>query len=203
VPVPGGLDDSAPPRIAVLVSGRGTILDALAVRAREGTLGGPLGVVIADRSGVPALDVAVRHHLPTVTLPRSGTPPERWGQELDGTLRSFGVTLVVLDGFLSVLPPNVIARWRGRILNVHPSLLPRRGGPGMYGARVHAAVLAAGDAETGVTVHLVTGSVDAGPILVQRSLRIEPGDTPESLRERLRPLEVEALTEAIAAAVRG
>jgi phosphoribosylglycinamide formyltransferase-1 len=109
------------------------------------------------------------------------------------------VELVVLDGFLSVIPPELLARWRGRMINIHPSLLPRHGGRGMFGRRVFEEVLAAGDAETGATVHLVTEQLDGGPILEQRSLPVHPGDTPETLRERLRPVEIETLCTAIGA----
>jgi phosphoribosylglycinamide formyltransferase-1 len=107
------------------------------------------------------------------------------------------VELIVLAGFLAILPEPFVRRWRGRIINLHPSLLPQFGGPGMYGRRVLDAVLQSGSRETGATVHLVTEIVDGGPILGQARVPVLPGDTPESLRERMRPVEVGLLSEVV------
>ncbi|HEY6238291.1 MAG TPA: formyltransferase family protein, partial [Thermoplasmata archaeon] len=112
-------------------------------------------------------------------------------------LKERGVELVLLAGFLAILPPEFLRAWSGRTVNLHPALLPRYGGAGMYGRHVHEAVLRSGDSETGVTVHLATDDVDAGPILWQERTSVEPGDTPEVLRERLRPLEMRALSEVL------
>ncbi|HTT26399.1 MAG TPA: phosphoribosylglycinamide formyltransferase [Thermoplasmata archaeon] len=202
MPVPGGLDAGPPAAIAVLVSGQGTILEGLLARARAGQLGAPITLVVADRPDAPALGRAERAHVATVVVPRRPSSPGPWGEDLDRHLTAAGISLVVLDGFLSILPPTFLARWRGRVLNVHPSLLPRHGGPGMYGARVHAAVLAAGDRETGVTVHEVTEVIDGGPIVEQRRLAVTPSDTVATLAGRLRPLEIEALADAIRRRVR-
>jgi phosphoribosylglycinamide formyltransferase-1 len=201
MPVPGGLDDAPIPAIAFLVSGEGTILEALAERARSGRLGAQIVLVIADRESTGALGRAERAGLPTAVVPRRSATPEAWGESLDGQLRRAGATLVVLDGFLSILPRSFVDLWPHRILNVHPSLLPKYGGHGMFGDAVHRAVLASGDTETGVTVHEVTDAIDAGPIRVQRRLVIEPTDTVSSLRTKLRPIEIGALEEAIRAAV--
>ncbi len=128
-------------------------------------------------------------------MDRGATPA--WGERLTVEIASHRADLVVLAGFLSILPPNWIERWRGRAVNLHPSLLPRYGGRGMYGLRVHAAVLAAGETETGATVHLVTGAVDGGPAVAQARVPVRPGDTPERLRDRLRPVEVELLAVTV------
>jgi phosphoribosylglycinamide formyltransferase 1 len=130
-------------------------------------------------------------------LPVRAESPERWAIALDRALHAADVELVVLAGFLSVLPEGLVERWAGRIINVHPSLLPKYGGPGFYGHRVHAAVLAAGDRESGATVHVVTPEVDRGPIVAQARLPVAPDDTPESLRARLGPVERALLVETI------
>jgi len=188
-----------PPRlpVAVLVSGEGTTLDALAERAAAGELPIDVRLVVSDRASAPALEKARRRGLEAIVLPSRGVDPETWGRQLSAELEARGVALVVLAGFLTILPPGWVAGWRGRALNLHPSLLPKYGGPGMYGPRVHAAVLAAHERETGVTVHLVTGDVDGGPPLAQERVAVEPDDTPATLRARLHPVEVRLLAETI------
>ncbi|HEV2449469.1 MAG TPA: phosphoribosylglycinamide formyltransferase [Thermoplasmata archaeon] len=189
--------------IGVLVSGEGTLLDALSQRIGEGTVPARIALVVSDRPRAGALERARRAGLPTESLPRAGVPPERWSSALDSLLRGRAVDVVVLAGFLSILPSSFLERWTGRVLNVHPSLLPNFGGKGMFGLRVHRAVLESGERTTGATVHLVTESIDAGPVLAQRSMPVEVGDTPESLRDRLRPVEVELLAEVLGRFARG
>ena len=145
----------------------------------------------------PALERAQRRGLPTSVVLRQGTDAEAWGSRLTSELTAHRVEVVVLAGFLSILPPSWVERWRGRAINIHPSLLPRHGGRGLYGLRVHEAVLAAGDRETGATVHLVTGTIDSGPEIAQARLPVLPGDTPETLRDRLRPVEVALLAATV------
>ena len=183
--------------IGVLVSGEGTTLDALAELVRQGRLPVRIGLVVADRPHAPAIDKAQRRGLPTLVLPSRGVAPERWGSQLTTELRARGVELVVLAGLLTILPRSWVADWNGRAINLHPSLLPRHGGRGMYGAKVHAAVLAAGESQTGATVHLVTSAVDGGPTIAQAQLPVEPNDTPDTLRARLHPVEVELLASTL------
>ncbi len=183
--------------VAVLVSGEGTTLEGIAELQGGGHLPVRLALVVADRPHIPAIERARRRGLPTVVLPSRGAEPESWGRTLSDELTRHGVEVVVLAGFLSILPPSWIDRWRGRAINVHPSLLPRHGGPGMYGPRVHQAVLDAGETETGVTVHLVTAEVDRGPIIVQERVPVAPGDTPTSLRQRVHPIEVGLLAATL------
>lgn len=183
--------------IAFLVSGEGTTLEAVALEVEAGRLPARIALVVSDRASAPALERARRHGLPTLLLPGKGVPPERWASELSGALRTRGVELVVLAGFLKILPPAWVTDWQGRAVNLHPSLLPKYGGPGMYGERVHAAVLAEGESETGVTVHLVTTDVDGGPPVAQERVPVLPGDTPGTLRARLHPIEVRLLAETI------
>ncbi len=184
---------------ALLASGEGTTLEGLAEQIDGGRLAARLVLVLSDRPHAPAIERARRRGLPTSVLPFRGSVPGRWSAEASALLRARGAELVVLAGFLAILPREFLADWSGRIVNVHPSLLPRHGGPGMYGRRVHEAVLAAGDRETGVSVHLVTEAVDAGPVLWQHRLDVARGDTPETLRERLHPLEVRGLAEVLTA----
>ena len=186
-----------PLALAILASGAGTTLGALADRIAAGTLPARIALAVVDRPGAGAIEQARRRGLPLALLPSRGVPPEAWAARLSDALRDHAVELVVLAGFLTILPPSWVQRWAGRAINLHPALLPRYGGPGMYGARVHAAVLAAGDRETGATVHLVTTHVDGGPILAQARIEVAAGDTPETLRAKLHPVEVEVLADAI------
>ncbi len=183
--------------VAVLVSGEGTTLEGLAELAVGGHLPVRICLVVSDRPNIPAIERARRRGIPTVVLPTRGVDPVAWSDRLTKELADKGVELVVLAGFLSILPPRWVEQWRGRAINIHPALLPRHGGPGMYGMRVHRAVLAAGEPETGATVHVVTNEVDGGPTVAQERMAVIPGDTPESLRVRLHPIEVGLLAATI------
>jgi phosphoribosylglycinamide formyltransferase 1 len=187
----------APLAVGVLVSGAGTTLEGLAHAAARSPGEFRIALVVADRAGIPALARASGLGLRSVVIPSRGVDPERWSHEVTAALESAGVELVIFAGFLSIFPASWVARWRGRAVNLHPSLLPRHGGRGMYGRHVHEAVLASGDTETGATVHLVTGDVDGGPPIAQRRVPVLPGDTPETLRERLRPVEIELLATTV------
>jgi phosphoribosylglycinamide formyltransferase-1 len=181
----------------VLVSGEGTTLEGLAELAAEGRLPIRICLVVSDRPNVPALERARRRGFPTVVMPTRGVDPSAWSDRLTKELTDRGVELVVLAGFLSILPPRWVERWSGRAINIHPALLPRHGGPGMYGMRVHRAVLAAGETESGATVHIVTSEVDGGPRVAQEKVPVLPGDTPDTLRARLHPVEVGLLAATI------
>jgi len=183
--------------IAVLVSGEGTTLEGLAELAVGGHLPVRIVLVVSDRPNIRAIERARLRGIPTVVLPSRGVDPDVWSDRLTAELIEKGVELVVLAGFLSILPPRWVDRWLGRAINLHPALLPRHGGAGMYGPRVHRAVLTSGDRETGATVHVVTADVDGGPILAQERLPVLPGDTPDSLRARLHPVEVALLAATL------
>ncbi|MBI3871733.1 MAG: phosphoribosylglycinamide formyltransferase [candidate division Zixibacteria bacterium] len=124
--------------------------------------------------------------------------PEAFARGLIEHLQKAQVELVVLAGYMKLVPQAVVQAYPGRMLNVHPALLPRFGGPGFYGMRVHESVLAAGDTESGATVHFVDTEYDRGPIFLQRRVPVLPGDTAETLRDRVLALEHELLPEAIA-----
>lgn len=184
-------------RLAFLASGEGTTLEGVALGLP--TFGGPpraVGVV-ADRPGAGAIARARRLGLATLVRGAADGNSTEWWDAVTDWLHERGVGLVVLAGFLDVVPPTFLTRWRGRVINVHPSLLPSHGGRGMYGRRVHESVLRSGERITGATVHVVTSDLDRGPILAQRRIPVEGSDTPDSLRERLRPIEVALLLEVI------
>lgn len=188
---------SRPLPLALFVSGAGTTMEAIAESTQGGHLPARVALVLADRPHARAIERARHRGLPTEVLPFRGLPEGEWVERADRILHQRGVELVVLAGFLAILPPKFLERWAGRVINVHPSLLPKYGGRGFYGAHVLEAILASGDAETGVTVHLVTPDVDAGPVLAQRRIPLGPGETVETLRERIRPYEIAALESVI------
>jgi phosphoribosylglycinamide formyltransferase-1 len=113
------------------------------------------------------------------------------------TLRPYQPGLICLAGFMRILTPVFVKQWRGRIINTHPALLPRHGGPGMYGHHVHKAVLSSGDTESGVSIHIVTEECDAGPVILQRKVPVHPEDTEESLAARVLKQEHLAYVEAV------
>ena len=169
---PGG-----PVRVAVLVSGGGTNLQALLDALHESPIA-RVTRVISNRPDAGALARARRAGVPTTVLRDANDPAE-----LQAALGD--AQLVVLAGYLKLVPAAVVARFRGRMINIHPALLPAFGGPGMYGRRVHEAVLASGVKESGATVHLVDEEFDRGEIIGQEKVRVEPGDTPDALAARV------------------
>jgi phosphoribosylglycinamide formyltransferase 1 len=186
-----------PLALGVLASGEGTTFEGLAAALAGEPDRVRFALLLSDRPGARVLDRGRSRGVPTLEEPYLADDVDAWAGRITADLETRGVELVVLAGFLPILPSSWVSRWRGRALNLHPSLLPRYGGRGMYGRRIHEAVLAAGDRETGVTVHLVTGDVDAGPSVAQERVAVLPGDTPDSLRERLRPAEVRVLVTTI------
>jgi formyltetrahydrofolate-dependent phosphoribosylglycinamide formyltransferase len=173
-----------PSRLAVLASGRGSNLQAI-IDHFDG-LGRLARVVLvaSNRADAPALSRAAKASIPAATFDAADD-----GTQLLSLLREHRIDLVVLAGYLKRIPSRVIEAFAGRILNVHPALLPDFGGEGMYGARVHEAVLAAKAGQTGVTVHLVDNDYDRGPIVARWIVPVLPDDDPSSLAARV--LEVE------------
>ena len=193
--------------IAVLVSGGGTNLQALLDAQAAGALhSGQITLVVSSKPGAYALTRAQACDVETAVLEKRETP-EAYGEELLALLQAHGIALVVLAGFLKILSPNVIAAYRVRILNVHPSLIPAFCGEGFYGLRVHRAALERGVKVTGATVHLVDEIPDGGPILAQKAVEVLEEDTPETLQQRvmeqaewlLLPQETEKLAARLAA----
>ena len=171
-------------KLGVLVSGRGSNLEAV-LTARPARVDAVL--VISNRAGVRALEVAAAHGVPTRVLRRADFDGDALARDaaIGEALTAAGVELVLLAGYDQVLRPSYFAAFRGRTINIHPSLLPAHGGAGMMGAAVHRSVLDAGDAETGATVHEVTDELDGGPILARARVPVLPGDDAESLAGRV------------------
>jgi phosphoribosylglycinamide formyltransferase 1 len=183
-------------RIAVAISGRGSNLEAL-LRALGPGAPAEVTLVLSDRSGAAGLPLARSRGVPAEVL-SDPSDAATW-------LRLLGVQqidLLVLAGYLKLVPAPVIAAYRGRIINIHPALLPSFGGKGMYGQRVHRAVLASGARESGATVHLVDEVYDQGPVLAQARVPVLPGDTPERLAARVLEVEHRLLPAAVLAAAR-
>jgi phosphoribosylglycinamide formyltransferase-1 len=177
-------------RFATFASGGGSNFGALLDAARAGTLGATPCLLVADRAGTGAEARAREAGVPVAVLP----PPDvadadAWADALLDALDQTRAGLVVLAGFLKKIPPPVVRAYADRMLNVHPSLLPLFGGHGLYGQRVHRAVLDAGAKQSGATVHLVDADYDTGPIVAQQPVPVLPGDTPQTLAARVLAVE--------------
>ena len=174
-------------RTAILVSGGGTNLQAIIDAKAAGKIPHTeLALVIASREGVYALERAAKAGIPSVVLRKDkGEPIDQYGERLLALLREHRIDLMVLAGFLTILPENVIRAYDHRILNVHPSLIPSFCGAGFYGLKVHEAALAKGVKVTGATVHFVNEIPDGGDIIAQKAVEVLPGDTPETLQRRV------------------
>lgn len=182
-------------KIGVLVSGGGSNLQSLIDKSKSGELQCNIEVVIGDREcyGVErAKEAGIDGH----TLDRKQLKKELC-REIDKIVSEKEVDLIVLAGFLSIIDEEFVNKWKGRIINIHPSLLPKFGGPGMYGIKVHEAVLKAGESESGCTVHYVDTGVDSGEIIAQRRVKVLVGDTPEILQKRVLVEEHKLLPESI------
>lgn len=185
-----------PPRLAVLISGSGRTLDNLIDRIRDGRLAATIEVVVSSRDGVRGVRIAEAAGLPVRVVSPRGMSTADFSASIFGCCASAGADLVVLAGFLHLVAvPPVFA---GRVINIHPSLLPAFGGKGFHGMHVHRAVIDRGCTISGCTVHLVDDEYDHGRILLQRSVPVLPDDTPESLAARVFASECETLPEAIA-----
>ena len=188
---------SPPLRLAVLISGSGRTLANFVDRIAAGTLPAQIACVICSKSGVPGIDVARRANLPVELVPRRNFPDDAsFGDAIERALAPHSFDLAVLAGFIHHLP--VSGRLRGRAINIHPALLPRFGGKGFYGERVHQAVLKAGDQESGCTVHWVDEQYDHGRIILQKRVPVLADDTAETLAHRVFEAECEAYPEALA-----
>ncbi len=188
-------------RLAVLLSGSGRSLENLLDRIGAGRLRAEVALVVSNRAGVRGVDLARRAGIPVEVMPRDGRPIEEWSGAIFAACRRSGAELVVMAGFLALLkiPPDLA----GRVINIHPSLLPAFGGKGFHGDHVHRAVLERGCTVSGCTVHVVDDEYDHGRILLQRTVPVLPDDTPESLAARVFAAECDALPEAIARFVPG
>ena len=173
-------------KIAVLVSGGGTNLQALIDAQGTTLVSGEIALVVANNANAYALERAKKAGIPTaVVLKKQCGSQEAFEEKLKEVLEEYGIEVIILAGFMSILSENFTCRFPERILNVHPSLIPSFCGKGFYGLRVHEAALAYGVKVTGATVHFVNEIPDGGRILLQQAVSVLPGDTPEVLQKRV------------------
>ncbi len=186
-------------RIAVFGSGRGSNFNAIQSAIRTGTLPHVnIVVVISNNSAAGILELARKNNVPALHLSSRQFPEEgAYVDTLLETLREQEVNFIVLAGYMKRVPPRVIEAYRNRIINIHPALLPKFGGEGMYGEHVHRAVLSSGDRESGASVHVVDEEYDRGPVVLQRTVPVLPSDSVESLSARVLKIEHELYPEAI------
>lgn len=183
--------------VAVFLSGSGRTLENLIRHRDERGLAIEIRLVISSSNKVRGVEIAREAGLTVLVVPKLASLTEsEYSEAMFGPCRSAGVKLVVMAGFLKhvLIPPD----FAGRVINIHPSLLPAFGGPGMYGSRVHQAAIDRGVSYSGCTVHFVDNEYDNGPIILQRVCEVRPDDRPETLAARVFELELEALPTAIA-----
>jgi phosphoribosylglycinamide formyltransferase-1 len=177
-------------RIAVFASHTGTILQAVIDACESGLLTAEVVLVVSNNSDAEALQRAAQHNIRTLHLSsRTHPDPGILDREMILTLKQAEVEWVVLAGYMKKLGPETLTTWKHRVINTHPALLPKFGGEGFFGDAVHQAVLDAGETESGATVHLVEGDYDTGPVLSQVRVAVKPGDTVQSLKERVQIAE--------------
>lgn len=174
-------------RLVILVSGGGTNLQAIIDRIADGTITNTeIAAVISNNHGVKALERAEQADIPAVCVsPKDYEQREVFNQALLETVDSYQPDLIVLAGFLVVIPEAMIEKYENRIINIHPSLIPAFCGTGYYGLKVHEAALARGVKVTGATVHFVDKGTDTGPIILQKTVEIQENDTPKQLQQRV------------------
>ena len=182
-------------RIGVLVSGGGTNLQSMIDAVENGVLESEIVCVISHKASAYGLERARKHHIPAFYIDaKSG----HYDEDLLELLVEQKVDLIVCAGYLKIMDEKLVNTFKGRIINIHPSLLPKYGGMGYFGIHVHEAVVAAGEKESGATVHYIDTGVDTGEIILQRKLQVLEGDTPGSLQQRvLAEIEHKILVEAI------
>jgi phosphoribosylglycinamide formyltransferase 1 len=172
--------------IVVFASGSGTNFQAIIDAVKAKSIDADITGLITNKSNIPAIDRASNAGIPCrVILPSQYSDSTAFGLAILDVLDEWKPDLIVLAGYMIKVPNNVTRQYRGRIINIHPALLPGFGGKGFYGERVHRAVLEAGEQESGCTVHYVDEDYDRGPIIAQKKVPVLPGDTPQTLAERI------------------
>lgn len=182
-------------KIGILGSTRGSSLQGILDAIAAGTLDVEIVLVVSDKQSAPILERAASHEVPALFINPAGLKREAYDQQVSAALHKAGADLVLMIGYMRIVSSEFVEAWRGRLLNVHPSLLPAFGG--LMNLQVHEAVLAAGVSETGCTIHQVTEVVDGGPIVLQKRCPVLPGDTAEILKNRINVLEQDAFIEVL------
>ncbi|MCR5880416.1 phosphoribosylglycinamide formyltransferase [Phenylobacterium sp. J367] len=177
-------------KLGFLASNNGSSARGIVNAIRGGELAADASLLVSNNRKAPALDWAANLGLPALAIPTQADP-DAADARLAEEMAAHGVDLIVMSGYLRKLGPATLRRYRGRILNIHPGPLPAFGGHGMYGRRVHEAVIAAKAPESGVCIHLVDEEYDRGPVIARRSVPVEPGDTAETLEARVTGVEPE------------
>ena len=198
------MPDQKTVNITVFASGRGSNFQAVhQALLAEPDIPARIALCVSNNPSPGAFEYAKEHGIATHRLSPKMFPddPDTYQRTLRSLLKEYGTDLILLAGYMRKLPPEVVADYRGRILNVHPGLLPDFGGQGMYGMNVHRAVLEAGKTESGPTVHLADEDYDTGPIIASCKVPVKADDTPESLAERVLHAEHELLPKVVLAAV--
>ena len=176
-------------RVAVLISGRGSNLQSL-IDAQDGSY--RIILVLSNVEGAGGLQKARAAGIATIVIPHTGKTREAFDAEIDAALREAGAEIVLLAGFMRILSDGFVRAWEGRLINIHPSLLPA-----YKGTRVHQRVIEAGETLSGASVHFVVPELDAGPVIAQSRVPVHPSDTPETLAERVLAVEHRLYPEAL------
>ena len=193
---------SQPLKLGFLASGNGSSARAIVAAIQAGELAAEARLLVSNNRNAPALIYAAQRGVPALHVPTQ-SDPEAADAKLAEAMIAHGVEVIVLSGYLRQLGPRTLQGYDGRILNIHPGPLPRFGGHGMYGRRVHEAVIAAGVAESGIVIHLVDAEYDRGPVIARRSVTVEPGDTAETLEARVTALEPVFFVETLSRIAEG
>lgn len=183
-------------KLGFLASGNGSSARAIFTAIQAGELAAEPRLLVSNNRTAAALAYAAEQGVPAAHIPTQADP-EAADASLAEAMVAKGVELIVLSGYLRQLGPRTLRRYEGRILNIHPGPLPQFGGHGMYGRRVHEAVIAAGVAQSGIVIHLVDGEYDRGPVIAQRGVPVEAGDTAEALEARVTALEPAFFVETL------
>ena len=186
-------------KLGVLGSTRGSVLQVIIDAIKKDQLDADIKSVISNKRSAYILERASDHDIPSAFISSKNLTREAYDQIISDKFESLGVDLIVLIGYMRIVSDAFVKQWQNRIINVHPSLLPKF--PGLMDLDVHQAVIDAHEKESGCTVHVVTEALDGGPILVQKKCEIYPDDTPEKLKSRVQALEGAAMIEAISMGV--
>jgi len=191
-------------KIAVFISGGGSNLQSLIDASETGKLSGKIKVVVSSKKKAYGLERAINAGIDTfVFKPKNYPSPDEATEDLLAMLDEYQIEYIALAGYLKLLPEPVVKKFKGKITNIHPALLPKYGGKGMYGHFVHEAVIAAGEKESGVTIHIVDEIYDNGKILLQSKVPVLPDDTPDTLAVRVLKVEHKVYPEVLDNLIKG